>query len=126
MSQAQELKITYQKQQRNQKFIHTLFIICICLIIVAAIAIAVAYIEANEYVKVLVATDTKTEYDDGTIAKIIANRVSLANTISFTVLVLSAVGVIVFKYLSEKTKKQYLSSEVLLKDSTENKENLYD
>ena len=35
MSHAHELKQTYQKEQKNQKLVHTLFIICICLIIMA-------------------------------------------------------------------------------------------
>ena len=126
MSHAHELKQTYFKQQKTQKFIHTLFIICVCLLIAAVITIAVAYIEANEYVKILVATDKKNEYTDEQIATIIADRVYLTNLIAFIGLGVGLVGSFVFRFLSEKKKKEWLASETLLKDSTENKENLYD
>lgn len=126
MNHAHELKQTYFKQQKTQKFIHTLFIICVCLLIAAVITIAVAYIEANEYVKILVATDKKNEYTDEQIAAIIADRVYLTNLIAFIGLGVGLVGSFVFRFLSEKKKKEWLASETLLKDSTENKENLYD
>lgn len=126
MSHAHELKQTYFKQQKTQKFIHILFIICVCLLIAAVITIAVAYIEANEYVKILVATDKKNEYTDEQIATIIADRVYLTNLIAFIGLGVGLVGSFVFRFLSEKKKKEWLASETLLKDSTENKENLYD
>lgn len=126
MSHAHELKQTYFKQQRTQKFIHILFIICVCLLIAAVLTIAIAYIEANEYVKILVATDTKNEYTDEHIANIISDRVYLTNLIAYIGLGVGIVGAFAFKFLSEKKKKEWLASETLLKDSTENKENLYD
>ena len=115
MSTATEIKKTYNKQQKTQKILHTIFIISICLMIAA-----------NEYVKVLVATNKNVEYTDEAIANIIADRVKLLNTISFIAIGLGLVGTILFRYLSEKKKKQYLSNEVQLMDCTENKENLYD
>jgi phosphatidylglycerophosphatase A len=94
--------------------------------IAAVLCIIISYIEANEYVKVLVATNKNVEYTDEAIANIIADRVKLLNTISFIAIGLGLVGTILFRYLSEKKKKQYLSNEVQLMDCTENKENLYD
>ncbi len=126
MSHAHELKQTYFKQQRTQKFIYILFIVCVCLLIAAVLTIAIAYIEANEYVKILVATDTKNEYTDEHIANIISDRVYLTNLIAYIGLGVGVVGAFAFKFLSEKKKKEWLASETLLKDSTENKENLYD
>lgn len=126
MSHAHELKQTYFKQQRTQKFIYILFIVCVCLLIAAVLTIAIAYIEANEYVKILVATDTKNEYTDEHIANIISDRVYLTNLIAYIGLGVGGVGAFAFKFLSEKKKKEWLASETLLKDSTENKENLYD
>ena len=126
MSTATEIKKTYNKQQKTQKLLHTIFIISICLMIAAVLCIINSYIEANEYVKVLVATNKNIEYTDEDVANIIADRVSLLNTISFIAIGLGLIGTILFRYLSEKKKKQYLSNEVQLMDCTENKENLYD
>ena len=43
MSTATEIKKTYNKQQKTQKLLHTIFIISICLMIAAVLCIIISY-----------------------------------------------------------------------------------
>jgi CRISPR/Cas system CMR-associated protein Cmr5 small subunit len=86
----------------------------------------IARIAAGEYVNFLYETVENFNPSDEEIKNIIKDYTKLTNIVSSIILGASLISTVVLYYLKLNKKKSYLSLEVQIYDSTENKQNLYD
>ena len=126
MNTVNTIKERYLKERKQFKTMTTFFIISICLIVLAIQIMIIARIAAGEYVNFLYATVENFNPSDEEIKNIIKDYTKLTNIICSIILGASLISTVVLYYLKLNKKKSYLSLEVQIYDSTENKQNLYD
>lgn len=126
MNTVNAIKERYLKERKQFKTMTTFFIISICLIVLAIQIMIIARIAAGEYVNFLYETVENFNPSDEEIKNIIKDYTKLTNIICSIILGASLISTVVLYYLKLNKKKSYLSLEVQIYDSTENKQNLYD
>lgn len=126
MNTVNAIKERYLKERKQFKTMTTFFIISICLIVLAIQIMIIARIAAGEYVNFLYETVENFNPSDEEIKNIIKDYTKLTNIVCSIILGASLISTVVLYYLKLNKKKSYLSLEVQIYDSTENKQNLYD
>ena len=129
MENTVDLKTKFLREKKYHKTLSNLLIVSIVIMILCVIVMVVSYIEAVEFIDSLIdlmVANKKEPLSEAERKDAIADRCSLAMTISIITLVVSTASLIFLIFYTDHRRKIYLKSECELKDCTENKEIIYD